>query len=258
MRVSIFHRRGAEPLVLGHRGDTRDVVENTLPAFDAAMRAGADGVELDVRLAKTGEVVVAHDPHLFRLTGEGVDVAALSLAELRARDLGGGARVPLLDEALDLVLGEAGVVDVEVKTDVPDSLRTARAVARLLRARRADERERVVVSSFGPSMLVALRAARCPTELALLLDDDSQARRFGSAVARVLPVKGVVPHHVLGAAGAIERWHRRGYFVGVWGPVAEPHIAHLARAGVDLVIADDIGAARRATAAERPRAPRVR
>jgi glycerophosphoryl diester phosphodiesterase len=62
-------RRDGVPLVIAHRGASALAVENTLAAFAAAAAAGADGVELDVRLCATGEVVVFHDADLRRLAG---------------------------------------------------------------------------------------------------------------------------------------------------------------------------------------------
>jgi glycerophosphoryl diester phosphodiesterase len=47
--------------VIGHRGAPRDAVENTLDSMDAALRAGANGLELDLCLTRDGEVVVWHD-----------------------------------------------------------------------------------------------------------------------------------------------------------------------------------------------------
>src|SRR5438132_7158722 len=45
----------------GHRGAAASVRENTVAAFEAAVAAGADGVELDVRRAADGRLVVHHD-----------------------------------------------------------------------------------------------------------------------------------------------------------------------------------------------------
>ena len=59
----------AAPKLIAHRGASHAAPENTLAAFAAAMDAGADGVELDVRATRTGEVVVFHDPTLERLAG---------------------------------------------------------------------------------------------------------------------------------------------------------------------------------------------
>ena len=48
-------------MIFGHRGASGYAPENTLEAFELAAKMGADGVELDVQIAKDGERVVAHD-----------------------------------------------------------------------------------------------------------------------------------------------------------------------------------------------------
>ena len=50
-----------EPLIIGHRGVPVVALENTLPAFEAAIAAGADGIEFDVRLSSDGVPVIIHD-----------------------------------------------------------------------------------------------------------------------------------------------------------------------------------------------------
>ena len=102
-------------LVIGHRGASAEAPENTLPAFEAAVRRGADAIELDVRLTADGAPVVLHDPTLDRTTDRSGPVAARTLAELRAVDAGyrftpdagrshpfrgGDARIPTLGEVL--------------------------------------------------------------------------------------------------------------------------------------------------------------
>ncbi|MBT7428429.1 MAG: glycerophosphodiester phosphodiesterase, partial [Ilumatobacter sp.] len=49
-------------LVIGHRGASVAAAENTVQAFVLADAMGADGVELDVRLAPDGRLLVKHDP----------------------------------------------------------------------------------------------------------------------------------------------------------------------------------------------------
>ncbi len=74
-----FARRG-RPLVIGHRGVRRaGVAENTLEAFETAIRDGAEAVELDVRVCASGELVVLHDPTLGRVSGGADDRAAVDL-----------------------------------------------------------------------------------------------------------------------------------------------------------------------------------
>src|SRR5512138_2530443 len=98
-------RASGRPLVLGHRGASADAPENTLAAFRLALEQGADGVELDVRRCRTGEVVVVHDADTSRVAGAPLRVGDASLSELRALDVGGpagarfrGERIPRLEE----------------------------------------------------------------------------------------------------------------------------------------------------------------
>ena len=66
--LSPAQRASSRPLVFAHRGGRALAPENTMPAFDAGLAAGADGLELDVQLSSDGEVVVCHDPTLDRTT----------------------------------------------------------------------------------------------------------------------------------------------------------------------------------------------
>ena len=104
-------------LVIAHRGDSRAAPENTLPAFESAVRLGVDLVELDYQHSADGVPVVFHDEELDRLTdacrlgGERkIALASKSLPELRALDAGSwfgsqfaGTRIPTLAEALHLI-----------------------------------------------------------------------------------------------------------------------------------------------------------
>ena len=74
--------------VIAHRGASADAPENTLPAFELAVRQGADAFELDVRVTRDGAAVVIHDETLDRTTDLTGPVRARTLAELRAADAG--------------------------------------------------------------------------------------------------------------------------------------------------------------------------
>lgn len=101
-----------------HRGlhdAAQGVVENTLPAFDAACRADY-GIELDIQFTADGEVVVFHDDDLRRLAGDRRMVRDVMLDELRGMPLSGveSARVPTLNEVLACVNGRVPLL-IELK-----------------------------------------------------------------------------------------------------------------------------------------------
>jgi glycerophosphoryl diester phosphodiesterase len=81
-----MHRVDGRPQVVAHRGSSLDEPEHTLAAYVAALDAGAEGLECDVRLTADGHLVCVHDRRVDRTTnGRGV-VSTMELAELDALD----------------------------------------------------------------------------------------------------------------------------------------------------------------------------
>jgi glycerophosphoryl diester phosphodiesterase len=94
-----------ETEVLAHRGFIQGGVENTLPALQAAAKAGADRVEFDVMETKDGKFVVMHDTNLKRLAGKNLNVKNLTqdeLARITVRAGGMEAKIPSLEEWIQL------------------------------------------------------------------------------------------------------------------------------------------------------------
>lgn len=234
-----FFRGAARPLVYGHRGASAHAPENTLPAFARALDDGADGVELDVRDAACGTVVVVHDPTLDRTAGRPGEVSRMPAHELATVEVGGGATIPTLDQAIDLVRGRDRRLNVEVKGDVPDRLHLCRAVARVLRRRSPREREGLMVSSFRPEMLAALRALGAGVPMAFLFDEEHTGVLRARMLARVFRPDGLHPQHRLADAATIARWHARGLFVAAWTVDDPERVRALAAAGIDGLITND-------------------
>ena len=125
-------------VVIAHRGEHRAHPENTLPAFQAAIDAGADFFELDVRTTSDGRQVLMHDAKVDRTTnGTGV-VRDMTFDQIRALDAGvrfnprfAGTKVPSLEEALALAHGKIGVY-VDSKDIAPADLAAALSQADML------------------------------------------------------------------------------------------------------------------------------
>jgi glycerophosphoryl diester phosphodiesterase len=107
-------------LVVAHRGASSVEPENTIAAFQAAAKVGADVIELDVRATSDGIPVILHDADVAATTDGSGQVHTLSLAEVKRLDASGGRaprqKVPTLAEALEAI-AEAGpvAVDLEIK-----------------------------------------------------------------------------------------------------------------------------------------------
>ena len=94
----------SRPLIIGHRGASAVAPENTLAAFKAAIAAGADGIEFDVRLSRDGVPVVIHDETLYRTSGVRRRVGEMTVNELNQFDVPSLAQVFELFESNDLIL----------------------------------------------------------------------------------------------------------------------------------------------------------
>ena len=114
MMASAFAARRVA--VIAHRGEHLQHPENSLPGIVAAIEAGVDYVELDVRTTSDGQLVLMHDATVdSRTNGKGA-VKDLSFAEIRALDCGirmsekfAGTQVPTFEEALKVLKGRCGL-----------------------------------------------------------------------------------------------------------------------------------------------------
>jgi glycerophosphoryl diester phosphodiesterase len=239
------------PLVLAHRGGSALAPENTIAAFDRGLDAGADGLELDVRLSRDGIVVVHHDAALERTTNLAGAVADRSAGELERADAGyrfrsgdafpfrgRGIGVPTLDAVLARYRGVPIVVELKEND-------AALARAAVDAVRRADAVDRVCFGSFG---LAVLREAR-RLEPAIATSGAREEVRW--ALYRSWcrwPVRHVaydgyqVPEYSGGTRVVSARFvrdaHAAGLGVQVWTVDRESDAARLLGWGVDGLITD--------------------
>jgi len=121
------------PLIVGHRGASRDAPENTLASFLLAFAQGADGIEADFRLSRDGQVVCIHDATTARTAGVDVTVADATLNELKLLDVGSwfgpqwaGEKIPTLDEVLAIVPpGKSIFIEVKYGAEIMPQLKKA-------------------------------------------------------------------------------------------------------------------------------------
>jgi glycerophosphoryl diester phosphodiesterase len=111
-------------VAISHRGEHLQRPENTLPAFQEAIRVGADFIEVDVQTTSDGKLVLSHDATVDRCTNGKGRVADMTFEQVEALDAGikkgpdyAGVKVPTFDQVLDLARGKIGIyVDVKNAT----------------------------------------------------------------------------------------------------------------------------------------------
>lgn len=227
-------------LLFGHRGAAGEAPENTLAGFAYARRVGVRAVELDVRLAADGELVVLHDESPLRTTGVPGVTGDFTSAQLAALDARGvhttwpePAGIPTLAQVL-AAHPDLDAYQIEIKRAAPAVLPViCRKLADLLVA--YGVKARVVVSSFEPDALVAMAAVAPGQPLALIGAYDSpawvdRAMALG-CVGACIPLKS-------GTQAVVDAAHAAGLEVTGWLGNSEDDLARLVAWGVESITSD--------------------
>lgn len=234
------------PTLIAHRGASGDAAEHTLAAYELALQQGADFVEPDLQMTKDGVLVCMHDTTLERTTDvEQVyperavisgnkktwPVADFMLAEIGKLDAGSwksaefaGARVPTLQQMIDLVRGKAGIIPETKAPEVYDrrGLNMAQALMEVLKANKldtpgADPKTPVIIQSFSAASLKSLRNDHgCRLPLVFLTSKADTTSAGLQALKKF--ADGVAPNKadVLARPELVNEAHDLGLSVTVW------------------------------------------
>lgn len=212
-----------EPLIIGHRGASAVALENTIAAFEAAIAAGADGIEFDVRLSRDGVPVIIHDDTLSRTHRVRRRVVDLSAAELRS------IGVPSLRELFELMAGNDLLLCLEIKSREPQ---LAELCSRMVR--QFGFEERVIVECFDLNVLRPIQLRTAALFEPRMYTDQNIIDRSLAVGARVLAL-----HHRLAKPKLVENAKAAGLTIVVW-TVDDPIWLTQARSmGIDALITND-------------------
>ncbi|MCL1632324.1 glycerophosphodiester phosphodiesterase [Sporolactobacillus sp. CPB3-1] len=226
--------------VYAHRGSKCNCPENTLPAFEEAMRVGSDGIELDVHLTKDQQVVVMHDEKIDRTTNGKGQIRNYTMDELRQFDAGiwfsakfKHTRIPTLIEVLDLLADYPGTLNIEFKTDRNVYPGIEACVAELVERYRPHAP--VVYSSFNHESLIRLKKIRSNADIALLLWE-----RLADPW-RYTQQTGATAQHLWQPSALSEtaaQLQQHGIKVRAWTVNHPKNMEHAFRMGLDAIITD--------------------
>lgn len=165
----------SRPLVVAHRGGAAIGLENAAVTVRAALNAGADAVEIDVRFTADREPVCFHDADLIRLAGIEQSVGDLRLSEM-VRHI---PHLMTLDEAVSSSQGGGLLLDVKTlsEADLPAILHAV-----------AQDKTRCMLGLRSVALIKAARGLDPDVAiLGFLSDPDSapQARHSGATWFRL-------------------------------------------------------------------------
>jgi glycerophosphoryl diester phosphodiesterase len=257
--VASFQMLDAAPRVLvhGHRGARAMRPENTIPAFNYAIDAGVDFLEMDVAVTKDNVLVVSHDPHMNPeiCTGPhpGIAIHEITLQELRQYDCGTlknprfpkqqpvpGTRVPTLDEVLSLSTRGNFRFNIETKSypDHPELTPPPDVFSKMMleEIRKHKLESRVIVQSFDFRTLHAMKRLAPNNRLAALWE--TGVRPFVE-IAREGEAGIISPYYPLVTPEQVKASHAAKLEVVPWTPNTPEDWQRLIDAGVDAIISDD-------------------
>ena len=240
-----------EPLLIAHRGASRDAPENTLAAFRLAWQQGADGIETDFRLTSDGQVVCLHDATTRRTAGFDLTVAKASFDELRCLEVGGwkgagwqGARIPSLEEVL-VQLPPGKKIFIELKSG-PEIIEPVR---RILAANPVSP-EQLRLLAFDPQLVAMLKEQLPGIRVCLNLSYRWSLRRVAWKPSREEIMATLERSRADGLssmayplldAQLIADLHRSGKEVHVWTVNTARSAVHYRNMGVDSIMTNRPG-----------------
>jgi len=216
---------------IGHRGAMGYEPENTLISFQKAIELGADMIELDIHLCKSGELVVIHDEKVDRTTNGRGFVRDKTLAELKQLDAGKWQAIPTLEE----VLGEVNKrvsVNIELKgagTAVPVAMIIDKYVSN------GWGRNLFLISSFSIGELECSREKNRESRIGIVFDKKS---RDLFNLTDKFSAYSIHPSIKLTNPDLIEEAHKRGLKVFVWTANSSADIRRLIKIGVDGIFSN--------------------
>ena len=227
------------PIPFAHRGGTSEHPENTMPAFEHAVRLGYRYLETDVHLTADGVLVAFHDTDLLRTcghAGEIIDMAWADLAELR---VDGREPIPLMRDLLQRWPEARFNIDCKADSAVD-------ALAQLIDD--SGSIDRVCIGAFSHRRLQRLRRRLGRRLLTALSPQEVATLRLTGRLIQSVPTAAQVPPSTGRAAGRgrleivtpsfVRRAHARAVPVHVWTINDEAQMHRLLDLGVDGIMTD--------------------
>jgi glycerophosphoryl diester phosphodiesterase len=246
MNPSLDLTRLTRPLLIGHRGYPAKFPENTLAAFEGAIQAGCDMIELDVTLTRDRRVVVIHDDTLDRTTTGKGPVRGRTLAGIKALDAGSwfdarfaAERVPELSEVMRLTAGRC-MLNIEIKESAFEADNPADAIEHQVvqLVKTSGAADRVIISSFCRPILERIAGMHAPPAIAYISDHAAD-----QSVLDMLLAMGAFSWHPRFAVlthGQVDMLHAAGLRVFPWTINTREEAEKLIAWGVDGLICNEL------------------
>lgn len=227
--------------------------ENTLPAFDSAIRAGADMLELDVNISSDKKLVIIHDYHLGRTVDQKGSVSDYLFDELIKMDAGSHFNasfnrvcIPSCEEVMQLSSYSGVPVCYEIKGENPkQAIRIAESLMALIQ--KFGINDLAFISSYFPEAVKVARKINPFIKVARerLPDDSPFCIEKAIAQAADDDAQIMLSDFKTISSQNVDDLHSAGLAIWAWNPVSEEEILNVIAMGCDGIMGDNPGVARR-------------
>ena len=225
---------------VAHRGASGHFPENTRLAFEKALEARADMIELDCQLCKDGHVVVFHDERLMRTARAHGMVSGRTLEQLKGLDIGGwrkrsfrGERILTLEEALELIAGKTDLcLDIKQFASSPSGIE----IKLLFILSHYDYLDQTIFSSFHYASLRRIRELAPEARIGLIYGASVKEDPFEVAVE--LGAGSIHVQKEFATRDFLDRAWEEGLDVHVWTVNEVRDMQRFASLGVQGLVSD--------------------
>ena len=221
-------------LRIGHRGSKGYVAENTLESINNAISLGVHGIEIDIFKCLSGELVLAHENNLKRLTGKSGQLEKLTLNDLNDFLVAGKYKIPTLNDVL-MKIESPLFVNIELKgSDTAGA--TSKIVADFSR-KTSWTLDHFIVSSFNWNELEKFRSIDNNTPVGVLVNKSisiNEAIEFGKKIN----AQAIHPYYQLLDEITVKKIKNNGFKTFTWTVNNTDDINFMKKIKVDGIISD--------------------
>ncbi|MGE5174134.1 MAG: glycerophosphodiester phosphodiesterase [Betaproteobacteria bacterium] len=218
------------PLVIAHRGDSANALENSRDAVHRALSYPVDMIELDIRKSRDNVLYVMHDKLTIRTAEKNIDIEHAAFDEIATVNLRNGEPIPTLSDMIKIVSGRAGL-NLEIKSSGAGLLTAEYLVS-------SDYKGYILISSFKEDEVLAVRHAmpRLPTSLIFDMFTVRDVPLYSEKGYKIISLRKMTVSEKL-----IDVCHEHGIQVYVWTVDEEGEMQKFTSWGVDGIYSNKPG-----------------
>jgi len=229
----------SNPMMIAHRGTTKNFPENTVEAYSESIKLGYSGIELDILSSKDGVIYCSHNHQLERETSDSGYIHEMDSSELDEVKTGVRSHpnnqkpMPRLENALNQLPNNIRI-NIEVKFSGPLDFSTISILRKMILKKQI--KQSTLISSFNPFIVFYARWFIPNIKTGYLVETTDMIKWMHLAHPDCLHPRADLLNNSL-----IDSCNKKNMSINVWTVNSDPAINYCKRLGVAGIITDRVG-----------------